>query len=191
MKKIFITAILSLCFGNVFAGGLEVVKPIASMKNDGIVLKNTMFAFATYQALMDGMSDVPNGSVVVVKYAKFKEAKEDKELNDMLEDFVVNVLVKSKKYRVIRDVQMASSQGDYYEVYVLEEWVWNPNEHYGDNGDCEGAYSLAKIEVRQKSTGVIVGSSRKQKQQYCGSEYNETTSSFEYIRFVEEFKATW
>lgn len=150
-----------------------------------------MFAYATYQALLDAMSEVPNGSVVVVKYAKFREAKEDKDLNDMLKDFVVNVLVKSKKFRVIRDVDMAPVKGDYYEVYVMEEWVWNPNENYQKDEDCEGSYSLAKVEVSQKSTGVVVGSSRKQEQQHCGSEYNETTGSFKYIKFMEEYKANW
>lgn len=190
MKKNLIL-LLFLCLGIEYAVSVEPFKPNVSTQHDNVVLNNTLFAYATYQALLDAISDVPDGSVIVVKYAKFKEDKENKELNDMLKDFVVNVLVKSKKYRVIRDAEMAPTKEDYYEVYVLEEWVWNPNEKYQKDEDCEGSYSLAKVEVIQRSTGVVVGSSRKQVQQYCGNEYNETTSSFKYIRFMEEYKANW
>lgn len=188
MKKIMLLAAMAMMFGNVFAA--ERQSPSQTGCRTNASDQKTLYAYATYQALLEAMADVPQGSIVVVKYAKFKESPENVALNEKLKDLVVSILVKAKKYKVIRDVEMAPENNNYYEVYVLADYLPNPYERY-DSPYCEGSYCYTKAEITYRKTGEVVGSARKQEQMWCGGEYDQTTSSFRYIRFIEDFRADW
>lgn len=149
----------------------------------------TLYAYATYKALLEAMEGVPQGSVVVVKYAKFIEDPENRALNATLKDLVVSILVKSKKYHVIRDPQMAPQDKNYYEVYVMDEWLENPEFPYSET--CEGNFSFSKVEVIKKSNGEVVGTAKRREQNACGVSHDRTMRSFDYIRFIEEYQADW
>lgn len=188
MKKMIVLAAMAMLFGNAFAA--EKQTPLQSGYCNNALNPKTLYAYATYQVLLEAMTDVPQGSTVVVRYAKFKESPENVALNEKLKDLVVDILVKAKKYKVIRDVEMAPENNNYYEVYVLADYLPNPYERY-DDPYCEGSYCYAKAEITYRKTGEVVGSARKQEQLWCGGEYDQTTSSFRYIRFVEDYRADW
>lgn len=185
MKKMIVLAAMALAIGNTVAAE----RPMPLYTEYACAMDRTLYAYATYQALREALAGVPQGSIVVVKYAKFRESPENVNLNETLKDLVVDVLVKAKKYKVIREVSMAPEDNNYYEVYVMADYTYNPNEVY--DGGCEGNYCYAKAEVSYRKTGEVVGSSRKQEQMVCGKAYERTTSSFNYIRFIEEYQTDW
>ena len=190
MKKTVLFILVAMICCNLQAAEIKSDYLVPSVVENNSGRWHTLYAYVTYQALLEVMSDVPKGSIVVIKYAKFKESPENEDLNETLKDLVVDILVKQKMYRVIRDAQMAPKDADYYEVYVMADYAINPNESY-DKNDCEGNYCYTKAEVIKKSTGEVVASSRKQAQMQCGKNYERTIQSFDYIRFQEEYQVDW
>ena len=146
MKKTVLFILVTMICCNLQAAEIKSDYLVPSMANNNSGMLRTLYSYVTYQALLEVMSDVPDGSFVVIKYAKFRESPENEYLNGILKDLVVDILVKQKKYRVVRDAQMAPKDVDYYEVYVMADYAPNPNGSYEKN-NCEGDYCYTKAEV--------------------------------------------
>lgn len=143
-----------------------------------------LLSYATYQALVEALGGVPSGSIMYIKYAKDRDVKEPGN-DEFLEDFVTGILLK-RGYRVIK--APANNQEEYYEVYLM---TYYESDSHVSGSTCEGGHDVAKVEIVRRSNNEIVGSAKKKEQCCCGRQYDETTTSFKYVRFQEEYDAEW
>lgn len=189
MKKLFVLAVMAMCFHYMASAAdsrsWSATSPQESLYDNAFAMDDMhLLSYATYQALVDALNNVPNGSVMYIKYSKDKDVK-DPENDEFLADFITSVLLK-KGYRVIKTP--ASNQGEYYEVYLM---TYYESDSRVSGSTCEGGHDVAKVEIIKKSTNEIVGSVKRKEQCCCGRQYDETTSSFNYVRFQEEYDAEW